>query len=532
MLKIKAVYPDIEADSSEPTSPLAFQQERVLYLSKLAAESPLWNRISCKRLLGEIDVQAMKTAVIRLTERHSVLRTKISLVGGEPRQSRHEVLVGAFRYLDLSAHEPPTAEERARAILNREYEQPLSLQGGELFKATLVRCSSGESLLILKLHHIISDATTFRILWHDLKALYNSRLGAGAGEPLPPLALAYSDYARWVRKQFSEENTKGQESYWLQLFSGELPRLDLPTDFPAPKSVTWNGAMERQALPEEMVKRLQSWSLERRVIPFSTLLCAYLLLLHRYCRQDDIVVGTVFSGRHYSPKIKHLAGFFSTTVALRARIDVEQSVDDFVRSVHSQVTDAHAMQDYPFERLVDRLDPERGHRRNPLFRALFNMVAEGPESETFLGVRSEEWLRPRISATQVDLFLDIRLRPGEAELRLEYSTDILSRTTIQRMLRHYLVLLEGILCGSTARIEELSMLDAAERDQVLALGTGERQPAPPQNVVELLEERAARAPGGSISSRRHWSRRGSVKVTSSPSCSSAPWRWCSASSRS
>jgi amino acid adenylation domain-containing protein len=504
MLKIKAVYPDIEADSSEQSSPLAFQQERVLYLNKLAAESPLWNRISCKRLLGEIDVQAMKKAVIRLTERHSVLRTRISLADGEPRQSKHEVLIGAFRYLDLSADEPPAAEERARTILNREYEQPFSLQGGELFKATLVRCSSGEYLLILKLHHIISDATTFRILWHDLKALYNSCLGAG--EPLQPLELAYSDYARWVRKQFSEENTKDQESYWLQLFSGELPRLDLPTDFPAPMNVTFNGALERQALPQEMVKRLQSFSLERRVIPFSTLLSAYLLLLHRYCRQDDIVVGTVFSGRHYSPKIKPLAGFFSTTVALRARIDVEQSIDDFVRSVHSQITDAYAMQDYPFERLVDRLDPERGHRRNPLFRALFNVVAEGSERETFEGIRSEEWVHPPISATQVDLFLDVRLRAGEAELRIEYNTDVLSRTTIQRMLRHYLILLEGILSGPTARVEELSMLDAAERDLVLALGTGERQPAPARNVVELLEERAARTPerpallfeGGSI----------------------------------
>ena len=494
MQETKVQYPAIEPAPGAPSSPLSFQQERLLYLSRLAADSPLWNRLSCKRLVGEVDVQAMKAAVVGLTERHSVLRTRIFLEDGEPRQATHEVLIGAFRSLDVSAREPGDAEERAHAILRREYEQPVSLLGGELFRATLVRYGAGELLLILKLHHVISDATTFRILWHDLKALYNARLGGG--EPLALLTLDYSDYARWIREQLTEERTREQESYWLRLFDGELPGLDLPTDFPVPKELTFNGAVERRTLGRETVKHLQSFSLDTRVIPFSTLLSAFVLLLGRLGRTDDLVVGTVFSGRHYSPRLRNLAGFFSTTVALRLGIDRAQRVDELVRSVHEQVADAYAMQDYPFERLVETLDPERGQSRNPLFRVLFNLVAERPERIGFRGVRSEEWVQPPVRATQVDLFLDVRMSSDGAELRFEYNSDLFAASTIRRLLGHYQVLVEQMLSTPSASVEDLDMLDAAERERVLTLATGAPAPAPPAaTVVELLERRAACTPG-------------------------------------
>ena len=493
MQENKAGYPDIEPDSNTQYSPLSFQQERVLYLHKLSEEGPLWNRISCKRLLGNIDVQRLKEAVDALIERHSALRTRISLVDGDPLQSRHEALDGAFEYIDLSAQPSSGVGEQARVILNREYMLPLSVEGGQLFKAVLIRCSDTELWLILKLHHIISDQTTFRILWSDLKVLYNSQLGGA--EVLRALELEYFDYARWLRERFGEDATKVQEYYWLRQFAGELPKLDLPTDFPAPPKLTFKGALEKRRLAHRLIKRLQSFSIERRVIPFSTMLSVYYLLLRNYCGQDDIVVGTVFSGRHYSPKIKHLAGFFLNTVALRVRLDDAQTVDEFVKSVHTQVTDAYEMQDYPFERLVDKLDPDREHKRNPLFRALFTMITGHEERHTFEGVHREEWLEPEISATQVDFLLDVRMNPDESELRVEYNTDIFSKITIQRMLRHYITIVEKILDLPSANARELSMLDAAEEKLVLSLGEGDSEPtAFRRGIVELLEERAARAP--------------------------------------
>lgn len=493
MQKNKIRYPDIERNSDMQYSPLSFQQERVLYLNKLSADGPLWNRISCKRLLGNMDVQFLKRAVDALIERHSVLRTKIGLIDGVPVQSMHETLDGAFEYIDLSVYVDSRVEERASALLNQEYKKPLVLEGGEIFKAVLVRCRPTESWLILKLHHIISDETTLRILWNDLKVLYNSQLGGA--EKLRTLDIEYVDYARWLREQFAEDNTREQEAYWLRQFAGELPELDLPVDFPAPPNLAFSGALAKQRLPQQLIKRLQSFSLERKVVPFSTMLSAYYLLLHNYCRQDDIVVGTVFSGRHYSTKIKPLAGFFSNTVALRVRVDDAQTLEHFVKSTHLQVMDAYEMQDYPFERLVDRLDPDREHKRNPLFRAMFNMITGFKEKNGFEGVHTEGWLEPELGATQVDFFLDFHLNPDQSELRAEYNTDIFSKATILRMLRHCINIVEKIMDVPNTRIRDLSMLGAAEEKLVLSLGEGDSDPkALTRGVTELLEERAARTP--------------------------------------
>ena len=493
MQKTKLVYSNIEPNGSTQFSSLSFQQERVLYLNKLSANGPLWNRISCKRLVGELDEKLLRQAVAELVERHSALRTRIDLIDGEPRQSRHDTLKGAFSYIDLSAAAESVAREEALAILNREYQEPLALEGGELFKSVLVRCSAAEAWLILKLHHIISDATTIRILWSDLKVLYNSMLGDSA--TLRALDLEYFDYATWLRKQFVEDNTRVQESFWLDQFREGRPELDLPTDYPEPPNLTFNGSIEKQLLPQALVKRVQAFSFARRVIPFSTMLSAYYLLLHNYSRQHDIAVGTVFSGRHYSPKIKALAGFFTNTVAILTRLDPSQTVTNFVKGIHTQVTKAYDMQDYPFERLVNKLDPDRERKRNPLFRALFNLMTEPEEIHRFKGVHTEQWMEPKIRATQVDLFLEISIGHDDSELRLEYNSDLFSRATIKRMLRHYVTLVEKMIDTPEQIACDLSMLDQAEEELILRFSEGESEPfASERSVVELLEDRAARTP--------------------------------------
>lgn len=501
MQETKPEYPEITSYGDAKLYPLSFQQERVLYLNKLSADGPLWNRISCKRLVGKLDVRTLRDSVAALIERHSALRTRISVAGGTPLQSWHETLDGAFELVDVSGAPAERVDERARAVVKREYETPIVLEGGPLFKTVLVRCSDDEVWLIFKLHHIISDATTLRILWNDLKTLYNAR--RGGKDALRPLDIEIFDYARWLREHFDDEDTKRQEAWWLRQFEGEIPELDLPVDGPAPPHLTFSGALERYPLSQHFMKRLHAFSFDRRAIPFSTMLSAYYLLLHHYCRQDDIVIGTVFSGRHYSPKLKHLAGFFVNTVALRARLDRAQTVEELVKGVHALVEQAHAMQDYPLQRLVDRLNPGREQKRNPLYRVMFNMLAEQKESRTFDGVQREEWREPEITATQVDLFLELHTTPDVSELRTEYNADIFRRATIQRMLRHYVTLLENMFGAPQAPAFELSMLDAAERRRVLSFGEGEAAPAQGPGIVDLLEQRAARAPDEPALLHRH-----------------------------
>ncbi|KRQ92933.1 hypothetical protein CQ12_30425 [Bradyrhizobium jicamae] len=434
----------------------------------------------------------MERAINELAKRHAVLRTRIGLVAGAPFQSKHDTSDGTFELVELP---PQGGEDKARALLNREYETPFTLEGGRLFRVVLVRRSEAESWLILKLHHIISDATTLRILWRDLKSAYNAALASAAMRDKP--AIDYFDYAKWQRSHFCEENTRLQEAYWLDQFAGELRELDLPTDGHAGTAMTFfHGALARLRLSRELTKRIQTFSLRMRVIPFSTMLSACYLLLHHYCRQDDIVVGSVFSGRHYTPQLKALAGFFSNTVALRARLDPTQTVEQFVKATHGSVTRAYDMQDYPFERLVSKLAPDRGRKQNPLFRVLFNMIGVPDETQAFRGIEIEEWREPDVAATQIELFFDVHMGAHDCELRIEYDAHLFAPETVQRMLRHYVNLLDAVTRGAGVRAGALSMLDEDERNLVLAFAQGDAAgPPPAPTVVDLLEERAARAPG-------------------------------------
>ncbi|HEY0331103.1 MAG TPA: amino acid adenylation domain-containing protein [Rhodopseudomonas sp.] len=480
--------------------PLSFQQERIFYLDEISPQKSIWTRASCRRLSGVLDIDALKDAVAALIDRHAALRTRITLVDGTLFQSRLDGADGSFAFVDRSAgpdsggaDSAAAFEADAQSLLNQEYGLPFTLDGGRLFKVVLVRWSEQEWQLVLKLHHIISDAITIRILWNDLKRLYNARR-AGTGDPAP-LDLDYVDYASWLRDRFSERNTHEAEAYWLSQFADRPPELDLPTDLPAPPQLSFRGAVETRPLSPDLVARLQSFSLKHRVVPFSTMLGAQALLLCKYCRQDDIIIGTVFSGRHHDPRLKALAGFFANSVALRLRIDPQTSVSDFVRQVHDRVTGAHRMQDYPLERLVDRLALDRQHRRNPLFSAMFNMVTDFEPTHAFGGVRSERVLEPEITATQVDMLLDFHTGPDAAELRLEYNTELFEPRSVRRILHHYEVLLTAMIERPDAILRDLSMLDADERQLVRSFAEGNVVAAAPgRGIVGLLEHRAARTP--------------------------------------
>ncbi|ALK10608.1 non-ribosomal peptide synthetase [Blastochloris viridis] len=484
--------------SDEALDPLSFQQERIFFLNELSPQKSIWTRASCRRLSGPLDVRALEDAVAVLIDRHAALRTRITLVNGALFQSPFKGTEGVFEYVDRSqggdGADPSAAfEAGAQTLLNQEYGRPFSLETDRLFKVVLVRWAEEEWQLILKLHHIISDATTIRILWNDLTRLYNARR-VGEDEP-PPLALDYADYARWLRERFSDRNTHELESYWLSQFSDRPPDLDLPADLSAPPELSFRGAAERRPLPPDLVNRVQSFSLRHRIVPFSTMLAAQALLLCKYCRQDDIVIGTVFAGRHHDPRLKPLAGFFANTVALRLRVDPQATVDDFVRHVHDRMTGAHRMQDYPLERLVDRLELDREHRRNPLFRTMFNMVTEFDAPHVFHGVRQERVLEPDITATQVDLLLNFHTGPRASELRLEYNTDLFEAATIQRILRHYEVLLTAMIERPEAIARDLPMFDADEERLIRLFEEGDVAPCVlGRGIVGMLEERAARAP--------------------------------------
>lgn len=495
--RAKRKYPAISRQSELPSYPLSFQQERVLYLSELLPGSTLWNKISCKRVTGDIDPEALRQAVGDLIGRHTALRTRVSYENGAPVQTFDQTLEVIFQRIDGSSEEAELQDEAALRKLAEVCREPIDVCGDPLFQVIVVPmggAGAAECLIILKLHHIISDETTFQLLWRDLKAFYNARMGVTGGEELKPLAVDYADYVHWQRATFDEAHTQEQEAYWLKQFQGELPVLDLPTDFQEPAQLSFRGALEIRALPGDLVKKLRSLCVRHKVIPFSALLCAYYVLLQKCSRQQDVVVGTVFSGRQYSSSLAQAAGFFVNTVAIRMEVDGEAAFDELLKRVHDKVDEAYYMQDYPFERLIQKLNPERRSVRNPLYRAMFNLVSSAKEKATFAGAE-EAWEEPVLDATQVDLLLNIHQQDDAMEMRLEYNTDLFRRETVRHLMELYVNLLRKLVEHPEVQVKELDMLDPQERKKLLSEWTRTEADYPRDVCVhELFEAQAKKTP--------------------------------------
>ncbi|MBN2535779.1 MAG: amino acid adenylation domain-containing protein [Spirochaetales bacterium] len=489
----KRKYPGIQAAQERAYYPLSFQQERILYLSRLLPENTYWNRISTKQLKGKIDIPLLKNAIGDLANRHPVIKTRIQLVNNAPVQSCTASKDRLFECVDLYSQKEARAEQEALNLLYKECRTPIDVNDEHLFKALLIPYDRNEYLLILKLHHIITDATSFHILWRDLKLIYNAYTDNSLS--LPEMQITYYDYALWQREAFAEKNIQEQEAYWLNEFRGEIPVLDLPADFPPSREMSFRGAMEKTALPGELVKALLGLSLQKRVILFSTLLAAYSILLKKYCGQEDMIVGTVFSGRQYDPAIKNMAGFFINTVAVRMNVEDGLPFEQLLIQIHQKVDQAYFMQDYPFEKIIQKINPDRGSR-TPLFRTIFNMVNSYKETAGFPGIEEENWIPPEINAAQIDILMEIHNHNNEAlEIRIEYSTAIFKKETIKDLLKHYVFLLSGLVKNPAAKIRELVMIDLDEQKQFLSAWNNTFREFPAGKTLHgLFEEQAEKTP--------------------------------------
>ncbi|MNO18773.1 Tyrocidine synthase 3 [compost metagenome] len=463
----KRKYPTIEHQAERAWYPLSYQQERIFYLDQLRPDEALWNKISAKRLKGKLHVEALQHAVQELAERHQVLRTMIRLKDHQPAQSFPSNSSACFYQIDLTEETKHNREQRITELMNEQCSVPIKVREEEpLFQVHFILLEKEEAILILKLHHIISDASTFEILWRDLKMLYNRQIEDSLSCELSHPGVPYGDYVLWQREMFADDRTREQEEYWLEQFQGELPILDLPGDFNASSELSFRGAIEKLELPGELVSELKKMCMKQRVILFSIFLSAYYVLLQKYCRQEDIVIGTVFSGRHYGQEISSAAGFFVNTVAIRADVDTETTWGNLLHTVHDKVNEAFYMQDYPFERLVQKLHPNRQNSRNPLYRAMFNMVAESKDDIHFAGLK-ERWEPAGLDSTQTDLLFDVRELDGKTELWVEYSTELFRADTIKRLMQLYVNLLHNIAAKPDALIKDLQLTNSQERDFLL-----------------------------------------------------------------
>ncbi|MFH9657287.1 non-ribosomal peptide synthase/polyketide synthase [Streptomyces sp. NPDC017248] len=472
----------IPATDPDTPAPLSYAQQRLWFLDRFEPGSAEYTTLSVLRLRGPLDTGALRTALDGLVARHEALRTTFAEHDGQARQIVHPP-----RPVDL----PVTglADDAALdALLDQEAATPFDLAAGPLLRARLGRFAADAHVLVLAVHHIVTDGWSVGVLARDLGELYAAALD-GRRPDLPEPAVRYADYATWQRARAAHADT--ELAYWRRVLDGVTP-LELPTDRPRPAVRGRDGALLTFTLPAALTERLRERGREADATLYTTLVTACQVLLARWAGQEDVTVGTVTAGRERS-ELHDVVGMFVNTLVLRSQVRPGLSFRELLRQVRGTVLEAFAHQEVPFERVVDAVQPERDTSRTPLFQVLVALHNLGAEPPRLPGLAVEP-VTPPVRTATFDLAFDFVEDDGGLTGHLEYDTGLFDAATAEHLAARLRVLLEAVAEDPGQRVGRLPLMTGAERTRVLRHGQGARLPEPDTTFPALFQAQAARTP--------------------------------------
>ena len=472
------------------TAAASFAQERLWFLEQLFPGEVAYTMAGAVRLSGALDVGALERALGAVAARHESLRTTFRAVEGTPRQVVAAQAEVRLRVQDLSGLAAAQRDKEALALASAEVRVPFDLAAGPLFRAVLYRTRADEHLLLLLMHHIVSDAWSVSVLLRELAEFYEASV-TGRQPSLPELAIQYADYAEWQRDWLKGQELERQLEYWRGRLAGAPQVLELPTDHPRPPAESHRGAQHVFLIAREPSERIKALARREGVTTFMALLAAFEVLLFRYSGQSDLLVGTPIAGRNRT-ELEGLIGFFANTLVLRGELSGDPSVRELLGRVRETCLGAYAHQDTPFESLVGELRPERDLSRNPLFQAML-ILENVPERSLDLPGLTVTPVQVDRRAAQLDLTLYLQETPEGLRGTFEYATDLFEAQTVARMAGHFQRLLEGLLEAPERRISALPLLTAEEASQQRAWNATATEYSS-ACVQELIARQAARTP--------------------------------------
>jgi amino acid adenylation domain-containing protein/FkbM family methyltransferase len=469
--------------------PLSFAQQRLWFFDQLEPHSALYNLPIVLRLEGPLDLLALGRSIERIVERHESLRTIFVMSEDQPCQRILPQLALSLSLVDLREYPEDEREAEAIRLIDSEIQRPFDLARGPSLRAMVARIAQNNHMLLLTLHHIVSDGWSVKVMLRELSALYDAYCD-GRPSPLEDLGFQYADYAVWQRQWLQGEVLQKQLSYWKAQLEG-VPALELPADRPRPAVPSYRGAWESAELSSEVAEKLIEFSRGESVTLFMTLLAVFQVLLQRYTGQDDIAVGSPIAGRMRS-EIENVIGFFVNTLVLRGDLSSDPTFRELLRRVRQTTLAAYSHQDLPFEKLVDELRPERSLSQNPIFQVMFSLehaVAEDIAWDTLKATRID---LDRDSA-KFDLLLLVRETRRGIQVKLNYSTDLFDAARIERMMEHFLTLLEGVADNPDRCLSALPLLTNSEQQQLLTEWNETAQEHSNEKCLhELFERQAAK----------------------------------------
>ncbi|NVJ07525.1 non-ribosomal peptide synthase/polyketide synthase, partial [Myxococcus sp. AM001] len=480
------------ADGSRVLPP-SFAQQRLWLLDQMARGSASYNVPAVLRVEGPFHAEVLERSFVELVRRHESLRTTFSARDGKPVQVIAAEPVLAFRRVGLESLTEAARTAEVTRLVEQEAHQPFELERGPLLRVTLLKLSEHEHVLILVMHHIVSDGWSMGVLVRDVTALYEA-FSQGRPSPLPELAVQYPDYALWQREWLKGEVLESQLAYWKRQLEGAPPSLELPTDKPRPAAQTFRGGHLDQSWSLPLWERVKALAQREGATPFMVLLAAFQVVLSKYARQEDVCVGSPIAGRTHG-ETEGLIGFFTNMLVLRTKVSPASSFRELLAQVREVTLGAYAHQDVPFEKLVEELQPERDLSRSPLFQVTLTLQ-NTPVTEVKLGdglrlsgVESEG----RTSKFDLSLVME-EVKDGVMAM-VNYDSDLFEAGTMDRMLGHLKVLLEAAVAEPEKRLLDLPLMGSEEQQRLVKEWSGTATPYPRDaSLSALFEEQAQRTP--------------------------------------
>jgi amino acid adenylation domain-containing protein len=456
-----ATLPVLVPTTRPDNMPLSFAQQRLWLAAQFGEDaSAAYHMPIGMRLRGRLDRPALQAALDGIVRRHEALRTSFAIVDDQPVQRIVAVAPFELGYRDLALH----ADERDAAIAHWsgvEAREPFALDRGPLFRGRLLRLDDHDHVLLLTLHHIVSDGWSLGVLTEELSALYSAYAGEGiahAQDPLPPLPVQYADYALWQRQCMDASTQEHLLAYWRSQLAGSPPLSTLPTDHPRPLTKGFVGGMIHARIPQATTIALNELATRHSSTLFMVLMAAFNVVLSRYNGQTDLNVGTVVANRSRA-EVEPLIGLFLDTQAIRTRLDPAQSFESLLQQVRATLIQAYLHQDLPFDKLLEELKPVRLPGVPPMFQVMVQMQSL-PDPVVRLPELSMEELPLTEHTVKFDLTLYVNERDGAIDIAYEYDVALFEAATIERLATRFTRLLDAVAAAPQARIDDLGMPEA------------------------------------------------------------------------
>jgi amino acid adenylation domain-containing protein len=482
--------------------PLSYGQQALWFLYQMAPQSASYNISRAVRLHGIVDIGALREAFQLLTDRHPSLRTTFMSVNGKPVQHVHDQVEVAFHIEEASTYDDAFLSNRLQEEANR----PFDLERGPIQRITIFSRSPEEYILLFSIHHIVADLRSLVVLLNELRILYPA-VRKKTSVHLAASAFHYSDYVRWQQDMVNNAEGERHWQFWQKYLSGDLPTLQLPTDYTRPTIQTYEGAGHTFSLSGELTSRLNDLARSSQVTLYALLLSGFQVLLSRLSGQGDIIVGTPIANRS-DYRLANDVGYFINTLPVRAELSQDPSFADFLQQTRRSIASVLQHQDYPLATIIERLQPERSATRSPLFQVMFTFQKAGVAQEDgitalslaqpgvplYVGELTVESFPLLIQTSQFDFTFTLAEVQGQIVGVVEYSTALFSDGTIGRIATYYRHLLEDIVAHPAKHLSGLSLLPQDESERLLKTWNATQRAYPHEVVHALVERQAERTP--------------------------------------